>query len=437
MNSKIGIIIRREYMERVTKKSFLVTTILMPVLMIAMMFAPALLMNLNLSEAKRIAVIDSSGVVAGHLDDTDLAKFITADLNVDSISSDRDYDGYLIIGSDIVSNPADASLYTRDAGTMELERSIADNISSIIEEIRLKAYNIENIQQILDEVHADVPLPTYRLGETDGETSASSSEISFVIGLFMSLILYMFLLMYGQMVMTSIIEEKNNRVLELIVTSVKPQQLMMGKIIGTGLVAVTQIVIWALLLTVMSALVLPLILSPELAGEVAAFNAQTLDPSTATANIGMIQAMSLLGDPTYIMTIFLYLLLFLVGGFLLYSSLYAAIGSAVDNVQDGSQLQTFIIVPIILSLIFSTSIANNPNSELATWLSMIPFTSPMVMMTRIPYGIPAWETVTSLVILYASFVLMVWIAAKIYRVGIFMHGKKPSVKDLIRWARYK
>lgn len=422
-------------MERVTKKSFLVTTILMPVLMIVLMFAPALLMNLNLSDVKRIAVIDDSGMIADKLENTERAVFIQAGMSPDSIASDRDYDGYLVIGKDVISNPSDASLYTRDAGSMELERAIADDISAAIEDVRLKAYNIENLQQILDEVHADVPLPTYRLGEE--EASSSSSTISFIIGLFMSLILYMFLIMYGQMVMTSIIEEKNNRVLELIVTSVKPQQLMMGKIIGTGFVAVTQIVIWAVLLTAISALVVPLVLSPELAGEVAAFNSNTLNPATATADMGLIQAMSLLGNPSYIMTIFIYLLLFLVGGFLLYASLYAAIGSAVDNVQDGSQLQTVVIVPIILSLIVSTSIANNPNSELAVWLSMIPFTSPMVMMTRIPYGIPTWETVTSLVILYASFLLLVWLAAKIYRVGIFMHGKKPSVKDLVRWARYK
>ena len=211
---------------------------------------------------------------------------------------------------------------------------------------------------------------------------------------------------------------------------------MLGKIMGVGLVAITQIVLWGIILGVVAALVMPLVIAPDMMNEVMAFRAGTLDPS-ATANYEMISSISTLSNVSFIIEIFCWLILFLIGGFLLYASMFAAIGSSVDNVQDASQLQSFVLVPIIISLIFSTSIGNAPNSDTAMWLSMIPFTSPMVMMSRIAFGIPSWQIWISLAILYSSFIGMVWVAGKIYRVGIFMYGKKPNVKDLIKWARYK
>lgn len=437
MSNKIAIIIRREYLERVKKKSFIITTILMPVLMLVMMCLPALLMNVNLSDARQIGVIDPSGMIAPSLESNDRAAFTRLDISPDSIYSQPDYDGFLIIGRDIIDNPSGSvTLYTREAGSMELERSICDNIERIIEQERLKAMNQADVREILDSVKADVSISTYRLGAND-TTTGTSSAISYAIGLIMSIILYMFLLMYGQMVMTSIIEEKNNRVLELVVTSVKPTQLMMGKIIGVGLVAVTQLALWAAIMVSLSAFLMPMFLSPETAMEIAAYNTGTLDASQASIDAEGLQALSIIGNPGYIAGIFGYLLLFLLGGFLLYSALYAAIGSSVDNIQDGSQLQSFVIVPLLIGFLVSTTIAANPTSSLAVWMSMIPFTSPMVMMTRIPFGIPVWEIVVSLVILYLSFLAAVWFAAKVYRVGIFMHGKKPTVKQLIQWARYK
>ena len=279
-------------------------------------------------------------------------------------------------------------------------------------------------------------LNRFKLNDSD-EVVNSSSMISYIIGIVMSAVLYFFLLMYGQMVMTSIVEEKSNRVLELIVTSVKPMQIMMGKIIGVGLVAVTQLAVWALIIIGASTTLLPMLISPEVAGEVTAMGNGTLDLSQASINVDGLQALSIAGNTGYLMTIFGWLLLFLVGGFLLYAAIYAAIGSAVDNVQDGSQLQAFVLIPLILGFFMSTTVAANPDSGLAFWLSIVPFTAPMVMMTRIPFDIPTGEIVLSVAILYASFVAMVWIAGKIYRVGIFMYGKKPTINDLIRWVRYK
>jgi ABC-2 type transport system permease protein len=225
------------------------------------------------------------------------------------------------------------------------------------------------------------------------------------------------------MVMTSIIEEKGNRVLEIVVSSVKPTHLMLGKILGIGAVAVTQIVIWALLVFAFMQFGMPAL-------------SDTMS-SAAADDADLATIMALISNTGFIMSMFGYMILFLIGGYLFYSAIYAAIGSAVDNIQDASQLQSVALAPIFLSLILSTAVVADPNSTLATWLSIIPFTSPMVMMTRLPFGVNAWETIASLVVLYASTLAIVWLSAKIYRVGIFMYGKKPSYKELIRWARYK
>ena len=236
----------------------------------------------------------------------------------------------------------------------------------------------------------------------------------------MTFILYMFLLIYGQMVMTSIIEEKNNRVLEIVVSSVSPTKLMLGKILGIGLVATVQILIWGVLICSVSAWLMP-----------------SLTSMVTGNDIELMSVLSQLGDTGYIISLFAYLLLFLIGGFLFYSAIFAAIGSAVDNIQDAGQLQSIVIIPIMLGLIMAMSVANDPNSTLAFWLSVIPFTSPMVMLARIPFGISTGEIILALVVLYVSTMLVVWLAAKIYRVGIFMYGKKPNLRELIRWATYK
>ena len=242
-----------------------------------------------------------------------------------------------------------------------------------------------------------------------------------MLGLTLDMLLYMFILIYGQMVLKSIIEEKGNRVLELVVSSVKPSILMMGKIFGVGLVAITQIVIWGVICAIASSWALPFILAmPDVSS----------DPALAGA-------LGQLADRSFLMSLFGYLLLFFIGGYLFYSSIYAAIGSAVDNLQDASQLSSIATMPVIIGIIASTAVVSNPTSTLAFWVSIIPFTSPMAMMSRLPFGVPAWETWLSLLLLYASFMGLIWLAAKIYRVGIFMYGKKPTLGEIIRWARYK
>ena len=411
----------------------------MPVLMLLLMAAPAAIMMLSTPDDTEIAVVDQSGIMmpelAARAADLDFVTLSATDQPLDSVIADDRYDAVIFIGQDIVDNPSNAALYNRDAGSMEVEMLASNAIKKVVEDERLKAYSIENLSKILDEVNVDVHLSTLRIDES-GNQESFSSGVSYGMGMVMTFVLYMFLLLYGQMVMTSIIEEKNNRVLELVVSSVKPMQLMMGKIIGVGLVAVVQVVIWGVLLCLMSAFLLPAILPADLSAQVAMASAGDMDLSSSF-DPDMINALATFTSVGYIATMMGYMLMFLVGGFLFYASIFAAIGSAVDNIQDASQLQTFAVLPIILALVFSLAVVNDPNGTMSVWMSMIPFTSPMVMLARIPFGIPAWQIWVSAAILFASFVAMAWIAGKIYRIGIFMYGKKPSIADLVRWARYK
>lgn len=433
--SNLGIIIEREYMERVRKKSFLFTTLLMPVLMIILMGAPALIMLYSTPDHNVIGVIDNSGEIFPQLQSNELYEFVPLDKDPQSKVNSGDINGYLIIPSDIKTTQSPVlNLYMNGAIPVELQSSLSAQINNAIENKKLLSYNIQDLPEIMEKVKTNVKIKEVRLDKEEGESLESS--ISFILGMFMSFLLYMFILMYGQMVMTSIIEEKNNRVLELVVSSIKPTQLMLGKITGIGLVAVTQIVIWGVVMAFISTLVLPSFMPEEAMTQIAQMRAGTLDLNQVE-DFNTLSALNVLTNVGFIIQLFFWLILFLTGGFLLYAAMFAAVGSAVDNVQDASQLQSFILVPIIIAIIVSASIGNAPNSPLAVWLSMIPFTSPMVMMSRLPAGIDAWQPWVSVVILYITFLIMVWFAAKIYRIGIFMYGKKPNIKDLIKWASYK
>lgn len=437
MSSKIGIIIGREYLERVRKKSFIITTLLMPLFMLAMMVAPALIMQFSKSDLRTIAVIDRTGFIAPQLESDEETLFVPmASVELDSALAMTELSGVVYIAEGVADGTAPVKYYSNGPSSMSLEHSLSTQIDQIIETQRLKAYNIDNLSEIMSKVKSDVRIQNIR-NDSDGEATQSSTMLSYGLGVVLTFLLYMCLLLYGQMVMTSIIEEKNNRVLEIVVSSVSPTRLMLGKIFGICLVAVSQIVIWGVLIAAMSAFLLPALLPENVAGEMAALNAGQLDLAQSTVDTGLLQAISMLGNVSYILSLFGMLILFLVGGFLLYSAIYAAIGSAVDNIQDAGQLQSFIIFPVVIGIIFGMTAASDPTSSLSFWTSLIPFTSPMVMMARIPSGIPGWEIVLSLVLLYLTFFAMVWIAAKIYRVGIFMYGKKPTIKDLIRWTRYK
>lgn len=411
-------------MERVAKKSFIVTTLLMPLLMLLMMVLPTLIMLFSTPSGKNIAIADESGKIFVSLlkENNEDLTFVLVNEPLDSVIRDDAYYGVLSIPDNVVDNPSAVKLYLHDGGSQMTEQAIANMIQDAVRDERMKKYDVDDLEDIIADLDVDCNLQTIRIQES-GEEEHTSSAMSFFLGLFMTFVLYMFLLMYGQMVMNSIIEEKNNRVLELVVSSVKPSDLMLGKILGVGLVAVVQILIWVVLLCTMSSVLMPMI-TPE----------SGID---AVAQPELAAAVESFSSISFILTLFGYILIFLIGGFLFYASIFAAIGSSVDNVQDASQLTSFAIIPIVIGLMVGLAAGNDPNSSMAIWTSIIPFTSPMVMLMRVPFGIPAWQIWVSVVVLYVSFLVMVWLAAKIYRVGIFMYGKKPNIKDLIRWATYK
>ena len=440
--SNIGIIIGREFNERVRKKSFIITTLLMPLLMVAMMIAPSLIMLHSKGDAKRIAVIDQSGIVAPQLESGEEILYEPTDLSVEEARTLlTEYFGVLEIGGDIMTNPNNLRLYANGSTSLTLEESIEGEISDIIEREKLKGYDIHNLDEILRQVKTSVTLTTYRndeQSEQDGpKEQAKSSVLSTAIGFILGMALYFILILYGAMVMQSVIEEKNSRVLEVMVSSVKPFDLMMGKILGIASVAAVQILIWGVLIVGTSAIAMPALIPADVMQSVEAMQAGTLDLAQEGIDLQMLNAVSTATDVHYVTMIFVWLLLYTIGGYLLYSAIFAAIGSSADSVQDAQQLQTPVMLPIIISIFVMMTIFNDPNSPVAVWCSYIPFTSPIVMMARIPSGIPTWEIVLSLALLYATFVAMVWLSAKIYRVGIFMYGKKPTFKELWKWVRYK
>ena len=435
----ISLIIMREFKERVYKKSFIITTLLMPLLFAAIGVAPTLIMIFAKGDTKNISVIDQSGVVAQRLESNENLVFTTihnGDLQqtLQSSLADETF-GVLYIGEDIVTNPNNIQLYTNTSSSMLVEEEIVDQVEEIVEAERLKEYNISDLKDILEKVEVNISLSTFR---NDQQNSASSSAASSFIGIILGFVLYFFLIIYGSIVMQSIIEEKSSRILEVLVSSVRPFDMMMGKILGVAAVAATQIAIWGVLIVAISALLIPAIMPDDILASVEAVKggADVMAMASTGVDIEMVTAMASITNTGYIAELVAQLLIFMVGGFLLYAAMYAAVGASVDSVQDAQQLTTPITIPIFIAFIILTIVMNDPNSPLVVWCSMIPFTSPIVMMGRIPSGIPTWEVVTSIVLLYATFIVMVWLAGKIYRVGIFMHGKKPTFKDLYKWIKY-
>ena len=425
---KIQLIIAREFMERVRKKSFIIATLLTPILTVGLMIAPTLFMFYGTSDQKQVVVVDRSGLVADRLSPTSEVMFVDqSHLSKREACSlygeDSGMFGVLYIGSEIERRDS-VQLITNESSSVMIEDVIRQQLNSIVEREKLRAHNIENLDEILASVATNIELATYENDGTGEEETmeSTSSGISYALGLVLGMMLYMLLILYGQMVLTSVVEEKSSRVIDVLVTSSTPFQIMMGKILGIALVAVAQIAIWALLVIAASKFLVPALFS---------------DNVVMANDMMLASIMGTLTDTGYLAMLFGLLLLFVVGGFLLYAALYAAAGSAVDSVQEGQQYNTIIMMPIIFSIFIMMTIFNDPNSPLAFWASLIPFTSPIVMIARIPFGIPAWEIAVSLVVLYATFVVTTWLASRIFRIGIFMHGKRPSWRELWQWIRTK
>lgn len=424
----IYLIISREYLERVRKKSFIIVTLLMPLFMIGMMIAPTLMMLYSTSDQKQVVVIDRSGLIADNLCETPEVTFIREDRMSKSeacniYNEESGIFGILYIGETIEDRDS-VQLITNSSSSMMFEQNIAAQIESIVERDKLKAYDIDNLEEILASIETNIDLATY-VNDGSGEEESmesTSSGVNYILGIVLGMMLYMIIILYGQMVLTSVIEEKSSRVIDVMVTSCTPFQLMMGKILGIAAVALTQIGIWALLVLSASKFLVPAVFSADVA---------------AANDMMLVAALGTITDTGYLASLFACLVLFILGGFLLYASLYAAAGSAVDSIQDSQQFNSIIMIPIIISIIIMMSVFNDPNSPIAFWSSMIPFTSPIVMIARVPFGIPVWEIIVSLIVLYLTFIATTYLASKIFRVGIFMHGKRNTWRDLWVWIREK
>lgn len=428
--NKILLIIQREFMERARKKSFIITTLIMPIIMVGLMIAPSLVAVYSTGDKKQVVVVDKSGQVAPHLEALSTPELTYVDHSqlskseaCSTYNEDSGIFAILYIDEDVAEGKV--QLITNSSSTPTLEQNISMHIQGIIEHQKLKErHGIDNLDYMLADVATPIDMKTYVNDGSGNEDSmeSTSSGISYALGLILGMLLYMIIVLYGQMVLTSVVEEKSSRVIDVMVTSCSPFQLMTGKILGIASVALTQIAIWAVLVIAASKFLVPTLFSAEVA---------------ASSDVMLQSLIGTLGDTGYIATLIVYLVLYILGGFLLYASLYAAAGSAVDSVQDGQQFNTIIMMPVVLALIVMMSIFNDPNSSIALWFSMIPFTSPIVMIARIPFGIPLWQIIASLALLYGTFMLTTWIAAKIYRIGIFTHGKRASWRELWQWLRTK
>ena len=430
--SKTALIIKREYLNRVSKKSFLILTFLTPLLFAAMVFVPLWLSSIKGDEVRNVVVLDRTGKYAPLFEDADNYKFIAGDKSLESYKQASDKEVYAIVSitDDLIAHPEAATMYSEKQIPGDLSRIVNQVLSRKLENEKMATYNIPNLKEIIKESQINFEINTIKWSE-DGSESESSSLVASIVGLIFTLISYMFIMVYGAMVMQGVMEEKTNRIVELMVSSVRPFQLMMGKIIGIGLVGLTQMFLWGILTM---ALVLggqflfmgsvdPQIMQQgSMMGHGASMPGMVEASQEPAAKLfGMLQTINFA-------EIGFFFVIYFIGGYMLYASVFAAIGSAVESQEDTQQFMTPIMIFLVFSLYAGIYSMENPEGPLAFWCSLIPFTSPIVMMVRMPFDPPVIDIVISMVLLVAGFVFTTWIAAKIYRTGILMYGKKPTYK---------
>ena len=446
----IKTIIGREYLTRVKKKSFLLTTFLVPVLFAALCILPSVIMFMAKDEGKTVPVVDQSGIVMPYLVDTDAVDYLDYSAEpADSMKANFEELGLdvLVIVSplDTAAKTVSVSSYSPKPLSMELKEGVQSKVNDAVEDYRLALYDITDLKQIMEEVKANISMSTYTMDES-GEEKITSSEVYMIISMILSIIIYMFIAMFSGMVMQSVIEEKASRVVEVLVSSVKATELMFGKIIGVACVALTQFFLWIVLTLVLvggfSAFVGfdSIMGDPAQAEQMVEMTTQMggVDMAEMTAAMqeeeGLGAVLSTLKDINWVQMIFAFIIYFALG-YLLYASLFAAIGSAVENEADTTQLQMPITLPLMLAFFIALYAFNAPDSQIVWWGSMIPFTSPIVMLARIPFGVPMWELALSIALLVLTFGACGWLSAKIYKIGILMFGKKTTFKDLWKWLR--
>lgn len=464
---KLWIVIQREYLNKVKKKSFLLITFLAPVLFAALCILPSFIMMGTKEAAKQVGVVDRSGIVLPYLEDGQVLQYkdLGPDADVDAIKADMSKAGVDIL---LTVSAVDPETKTVQAATfsdkplgMDSGSNIERRINDAVEAYRIDSYGIENLEEIMSSVKSNVKVQSYTISES-GEESVSESGVYMVISMILGMAIYMFIVLFSGMVMSSVIEEKSSRVVEVLVSSVRATELMFGKIIGMALVAITQFLLWILLTLLLVGVAMGIMGKDKMMGlmqeDPTAQMVQQMSPdATVPGSIMLEDALPAATDTTAVAAgqpsgmevivstlgninigqIVLAFILYFVFGYLLYATLFAAIGSAVENQADSSQLQIPVTVPLMLGFFIAFYAFKAPDSSLVFWGSMIPFTSPIVMLARIPFGVPGWELALSIVLLLITVVACAWMSAKIYKVGILMYGKKSTFKDLWKWLKQK
>jgi len=440
--NKIKLIIQREFITRVTKRSFFVMSIVGPLLIAGIFIIPLWLQKLESKQVKNIAVIDESGILSPTLKNTENVRFHnlknTTLEDAQRWFNDSSYYAVLFIPKNIL-NANTLQLFSNRQPDFGLKIYVAKLVEKDLESLKLMKKDVA--RDVLKSVQTPIFVQTIKWTK-DGSEVEVTMEMKVIIGFVSALLIYLFIFMYGTQVMRGVIEEKVNRIVEIIISSVKPLQLMVGKIVGIMLVGLTQFVIW-IFMTFIVIWLAQVMLFPEPA-------VPTEANPTATLDSKMIQQVQALGQDDYQYALDVFdsvsnvnwpvmlgsFLFFFVFGYLLYASVYAAVGSAVDTETDTQQFMLPVTAPMVISLVMVQVIINNPDGSIAFWMSMIPLTSPIAMMARIPFGVPYWQVGLSAFFLVASFGLLSYLAAKVYRVGILMYGKKTTYGELFKWLRY-
>lgn len=428
MESKVWIVAQREAATRIKKKSFIIMTILMPFLMAGLVFLPLLLSMIGSSDRMTVAVIDNTGRYAPAFKSSERFLFVPTDKMRDSFRSDStDVEAVVQITADLVDFPGSAAIFSQREVPSDLRDYVENTLTEQVRDEKFSRYNIPELSEIIDDVQQKVTVSTIRWTD-DGEQS-SMSEIVMAVGMVLTFLIYMFVLSYGSMVMQGVMEEKTNRIVELMVSSVRPVELLLGKIIGIGAVGIFQMLIWGLLLAL-------LLGGGSLLAGIPAMTAADMQAVAASSSdmADVMQLYSVLGGLPVAEIVVLFVLYF-VGGYLLYAAILAALGAAVNDQQDSQQLMMPVLVIMMFAFYAGFYSADNPEGPFAFWMSFFPFTSPIVMMVRIPFGVPFYQELLSVALLFASDYFILWISAKIYRVGILMYGKKITFKEMCRWIR--
>ena len=417
---KIWLIIKREYLVRIRKKSFIVMTLLGPLLMLLVMFLPIYLTNQTQTE-RTVAISEQDFDLFNKLENTDYVKFVVTPVSIFSdLKLNFDDELYYAL---LEKKDNEIILSSNKQVSLSVSNEIKSQLEKKIKQKKLVELGIDI--RLLEQAKTTLVVSSQIISE-DGRGQKSKTELSMAIGFISGLLIYIFIFMYGTMVMRSIIEEKTNRIVEVIISSVKPFKLMMGKIIGVSLIGLTQFILWICLTSILFFIV------QAYFGNIAEIeSSQEIEMQSI-----MLEGLMYLNNINLVEILLAFLFYFL-GGYLMYGSLFAAVGSAVDAEADSQQFILPVTIPLILSFILIQPIMENPDSSLAFWMSIIPLTSPIVMMVRIPFGVAEWEILLSILVLVGSFILSTKLAAKIYRTGILMYGKKINYKELLKWLRYK